>query len=223
VKGATALAVTATLGGCSAVDGMVSGQPTEAVAAQFASAWAACGAPLTAEAAFDQAAVAKAGWTITRRSSRLQIEDFEHPLDQPPVLRKDEYEATDWKRASDASELQIIRWNRVDPPLTADTCRTNAKLKSASAVDDLAARMSAKLARQPDRKGTLPRGGDFLTPRFDSNPRGWYWQMPTHDAYLTATDHNASFEVVAMPDRSKLDQYSSDRPENRIPDAGVGQ
>ena len=28
-----------------------------------------------------------------------------------------------------------------------------------------------------DEKGELPRGGDFLTPRFDKPSMGYYWAM----------------------------------------------
>jgi hypothetical protein len=207
------------LSGCSAVDGMMSGQPSEVIAAQFAEGWKACGTPLTAEGAFDQAAVSKAGWKPTSRILHLvtSIDQRAVPLNSAPVLRDDEYEATVWTRQGQDGTLNISRWGVADGRDLADQCDISGKLNKAKSADVLADRLSQMLGRPADRKGETARGGDFLTPRFDTNPRAWYWQMPQHDVYLMIFEGTgARLEILAMPNRVALYEYPLEEPTRRI-------
>ena len=55
-----------------------------------------------------------------------------------------------------------------------------------------------------------------VTAALDVLPRCSY-PLPQHDIYLTDFDgQSVRIEVVAMPDRERLDEYSPDRPEARI-------
>ena len=67
------------------------------------------------------------------------------------------------------------------------------------------------------------RGGrptrDALTPGFgDIDSTIHYWALPRNDAYVSFTeDGYLRLEVLAMPDRTALDEYHPDNPETRIP------
>jgi hypothetical protein len=205
--------------GCSAVDGMISGETPEMIATKFAEGWKACGALLTAEGAFDQAAVSKAGWKPTSRILHLvtSIEQRAVPPDSAPVLRDDEYESTIWARQGQNATLNITRWGVADGRDLADRCDIVGKLNAAKSADLLADKLSQVLGRPVDRKGETSRGGDFLTPRFDANPRAWYWQMPQHDVYLLVNEGiGARLEILAMPNRVALYEYPLEEPTRRI-------
>lgn len=191
-------------------------EPTEVVT-MFADALSACSAGLTATGTIDQAAMARAGWHIVKRTTRLELEDRTFAPNAYPALRPGEYEATRWVREGYPSEIELIRADGTPDGLV-DYCDMPARTEDAKAADTVVAGMAGRFGRAPDRKGELPRGGDFLTPRFDTPNTGYYWAMDRNDAYLTVSDDgHVRLSVLAMPDRSKIDQYSPDRPENRIP------
>lgn len=210
------MAIAAMLAGCGGL-ASVSGQPPEAVAVQFAEGWKACGASLTADGAFDQAAIARTGWTLTSRKVRHEAEERVLPVTNAPVLRAGEIESTEWTRQSQAAELNITRWDLADGRKMADRCELSSTLDSKASADVLADKISTMLGRPVDRKGETARGGDFLTPRSDTNPRAWYWQMPQHDLYLLVFDGAAvRLEILAMPDRAALYEYPREEPTRRI-------
>ena len=218
VRYAAALTALAMLAGCGGL-GFASGQPPEALATQFAGVWKACGTPLTADGAFDQAAIAKAGWQPTSRKVRFEIEERVAPLTTTPALRDGEYESTIWAGEGQrlAGTLNITRWGVADDRVIADKCEVSGTLDKAASAAVLAEKLSQMLSRPVDRKGETARGGDFLTPRFDTNPRAWYWQMPQHDVYLMVfEDTGARLEILAMPNRIALYEYPREEPTRRI-------
>lgn len=186
--------------------------------AAFDGALAACAAGLTEDGAIDQSGLPKAGWVITERTSRLDAEDRDHALDSLPDLAPNEYEATSWDSFRYEYPLSLIRWSAKSETRLADSCDLNARVKDEGAVEAVVAKLTEKFERPADRTGTLPRGGDFLTPRFDKASTGYYWAMDQHDVYLIAgEEEHLRLEVVAMPDREALDEYSPNNPERRIP------
>lgn len=186
--------------------------------ATFNGAIAGCTAGLTEDGAIDQAALAKASWIITERTSRLGGEHREHALDSLPELEASEYESTSWDSFQHHYPLELTRWSAKSETRLADSCQLRARVEDDKAVEDVLKKLTEKFERPADRSGTLPRGGDFLTPRFDKASTGYYWAMDQHDIYLTVgEDEHLRLEVVVMPDRDTLDEYSSDNPERRIP------
>ena len=193
-------------------------QSSVAVAALLADALKACGAPLAPHGVFDQGAIVAAGWRETKRTTRFEATDQVHAAGTIPELRAGEYEATEWSIAGRTGTLSVIRTDTLTPRLIADRCSINARLDSRDGLASLVAALSSHLGRRVDRAGEMPRGGDFLTPRFDAAPYGYYWQWPQHDVYLVVHDGvSVRLEINAMPDRAGLDRYSPDLPEARIP------
>lgn len=184
----------------------------------FSGAIAGCTAGLTENGGIDQAELAKAGWAITKRTSRLNANEREHDLDRVARLKPGEYETTSWDGFQHHYPLSLTRWSAESEIRLADSCQVNARVRDAKKVEDILGRFARKFGRKADRSGTLPRGGDFLLPRFDTPSTGYYWAMDQHDIYLTAgEDDHIQLEIVAMSDRSKIDEYSYDNPEHRIP------
>lgn len=58
------------------------------------------------------------------------------------------------------------------------------------------------MATDVQRRGELPRGGDFLLPRFDKAPMGYGWRYPEHDIELEVRDRDIVLKIVAAPDRA---------------------
>jgi hypothetical protein len=193
-------------------------QSAAAVVASFRDVIAGCALPLTTSGEIDQRALAAARWSVTSRKTRLDLEDKVLPLDAHPTLRLGEYEATDWQHAGHVESMQLIRGDLLSGSQSFDHCRLNARLTNATTdLNAVVAGIVAHFGRSADRTGAIPRGGDFLTPRSDPQMTGHYWQLPTHDVYLEISpDGFAVIDVVAMPNREKLDQYSPDRPERRL-------
>lgn len=186
--------------------------------ASFDGAIGGCTAGLTEAGLIDQKALAATGWKVTERTTRVGGEDRSHPLDSYPELADSEYEATTWKHKDHKYDLSLVRWDEKSDLRLADNCDLVAHVDSDKDIEAVLSALEAKFERKSDRSGTLPRGGDFLTPRFDKPSTGYYWAMPQHDIYLTVNEHrNLRLEVVAMPGRDTLDEYSSDNPERRIP------
>ncbi|GAB5487705.1 MAG: hypothetical protein Pars2KO_12750 [Parasphingorhabdus sp.] len=186
--------------------------------ASFNGAIAGCTAGLTETGLIDQKALAAAGWKVTERTSRLGGKDRDLPLDSYPELADSEYEATTWTHKDHKYDLSLVRWDEKSNLRLADSCDLVAHVNSDKDIEAVLYALETKFDRKPDRSGTLPRGGDFLTPRFDKPSTGYYWAMQQHDVYLTVNEtKNLRLEVVAMPDRGAVDEYSSDNPEQRIP------
>jgi len=212
------LLASATLAACGQSDSDVPAKSVGEVMSSLNGAIAGCAAGLTEDGAIDQAGLAKAGWVITERTTRLNADEREHELDSLPELEASEYESTSWDSFQHHYPLELTRWNAQSKTRLADSCQLNARVDDSKAVKGVIAKLAEKFGRKADRSGTLPRGGDFLTPRFDKASTGYYWAMDQHDVYLTVgEDEHLRLEVVAMPDRGALDEYSSDNPEVRIP------
>lgn len=203
------------LAACGAYDSRPVQSP-EQVAALFVAAIRGCTAGLTPEGKIDQTALAATGWRVTKRSTRYETESRDLPLDAFPKLRRMEYEATDWVRDGRPDELEVIR-SAVQSNGLADHCGLNARTRddtTAKAVIDM---LSRWFGRAPDRQGEQPRGGDFLTPRFDKAEMSHYWAMPRNDVYVNVRDGGLGLDVLTMPDRAAVDHTSYDHPEHRIP------
>jgi hypothetical protein len=216
-RGATLLHL-ALLGACGGPASKMPVQSTAAVVAAFRDVIAGCSAPLTNAGEIDQRALAASGWSVTSRTSRVNLEDRVYPLDAYPALRATEYEATQWQHTRHVGDMVLIRGDLVSSSRMLDHCTMNGRVsKRQNELDDVVAGLVAHFGRKPDRVGAVPRGGDFLTPRSDPQQTGFYWKLEKHDVYLqTAPGGFASIDVVAMPARDSLDKYSSDRPEHRI-------
>lgn len=177
-----------------------------------------CVAPLTGDGTFDQRAMVAAGWQERARTTRFEVSDQTHPPGSLPVLRRGEYEATEWALSGRVGVVSVIRHDTSSRQQIADMCSVDARLEQGVSVDTIVTAISARLGQQVAREGDLPRGGDFLTPRSDRAPHAYYWPAPQHDVYLVAFGAgDVRLEVYAMADRTKLDEYSPDRPERRIP------
>ncbi len=209
----TALALAA----CNTAGSDLVEQTPERVVAAFGDVISACSAQTSDNGVIDQKAVAAAGWLLKSRKSRHEITDTTHALDSYPTLRAGEYEATDWVHAGHAETMQLIRQDELTPDRLHDHCYMNGRVSSEADLAAVVSGISRLMGKAPDRTGAVPRGGDFLTPRNDPQQTGYYWSLPRHDVYLqTSPGLFANIDVVAMPNRAALDQYSSDRPENRI-------
>ena len=188
------LLVPALVMACSSGDSGLPGQDSAAVAAAFAAVIDGCSARLTADGSIDQAALGDGGWTRTGRTSQAGIE------------------ATTWQRSGVTGGLELVHY---DGEL-ADICMFDAQAAGSDGADRVLTALTRKLG-PPARQGKVPQGGDFLTPRKREDKHGYYWPLPRSDVYLTRfDDQNVRIEVLAMPDRASLDQYSPDRPESRI-------
>lgn len=213
----TVLAVAAIAGCAPARDDLPVQEPGPVVVG-FISALRACSAGLTPEGSIDQNAMAATGWQVISRQTRFEQQDRDLAVNAFPALRPQEYEATRWTRPGATSPIELVRWDTgTDGFDMLDKCVVGARVADDGATGQVIAAMTRVFGRPPDRHGLIPRGGDFLTPRFDPQSTGDYWALPRHDVYILSSDGYLSLEVVAMPDRSRLDQYSSDRPEHRIP------
>jgi hypothetical protein len=205
---------------CRASDDNVPTQSRAAVEALVGDVLHGCGAPLTGDGTFDQPAMAAAGWQERARTTRFEVSNQTHPPGSMPSLRRGEYEATEWALPGRIGVVTVIRHDTATRKHTADMCSVNARLEQRASVDTIVTAISAQVGHTIAREGDLPRGGDFLTPRFDQAPHAYYWQMTQHDVYLVAHGSgDVRLEVYAMADRTKLDEYSPDRPERRIPQA----
>ena len=192
-------------------------QEPQAVAAAIVAAVRACTAGLTSTGSIDQRAMAASGWRVVSRSTRLEAETRELTVGAYPTLRPGEYEATSWAREGVSNRIELIRSDG-GPGALHDYCNLAARTESRAAAERVVAAVAGHFGRRPDRSGARPRGGDFLTPRSDSEQVEHHWALPRNDAYLTiGDDGHVGLEVLAMADRATLDQYSPDRPENRIP------
>lgn len=192
-------------------------QDTARAIAVFERALGACSAGLTPSGGIDQRAIAASGWRVVSRSARTWTENRPLPVDAYPTLRPGEYETTEWTLDGSPSPLFGTRWHASSPEMH-DSCAVGARTESRATADQVVSALTRRFGRPPDRAGPLPRGGDFLTPRFDSELYGRYWALPRNDVYVTTGDDGyVSLEVVAMPNRAALDRYSPDNPELRVP------
>ena len=169
-------------------------QDSAAVVAAFGAVIDGCSAKLTADGSIDQAALGDGGWSQVERSNRGGVK------------------TAAWQRDDVDGRLEVVNYGSD----LADTCMLDAR----AAGSDGSAKVLAALTRKlgpPARHGAVPQGGDFLTPRESEDKTGYYWPLPTSDVYLTTfDDQTVRIEVLAMPDRAKLDEFSPDRPEARI-------
>jgi len=169
-------------------------QDSVAVAAAFAAVIDSCSARLKADGSIDQAALGDGGWTRVGLTNEAGIE------------------VTSWQHRKMEGRLELVDYTGK----LADNCMFDARAAGSDGADKVLAALTRKLGI-PARQGTVPQGGDFLTPRERENKVGYYWPLPQSDVYLTRFDDQiVRIEVLAMLDRDSLDPYSSDRPESRI-------
>lgn len=214
----TAILLCLTLAACgdSAGSDMPEQAPVRAVAA-FNDVITACSAGTSDAGVIDQRAMASAGWTVAARSMQLNAENRRVAVGEYPVLRAGEYEATEWRHAGHVGALHLVRWDELTTNRSPDTCMMDVRIADPAGLGAVLAGMTQRFARAPDRTGLVPRGGDFLTPRDDPQQTGHYWALPRNNIFLQISPNGfARIEVVAMPNRDTLDQYSPDRPENRL-------
>jgi hypothetical protein len=196
-----------------------SNQSAAEVSAAFASALDACSKPMAEDVgAFDQKAIAAAGWIITSRiiHNYENADERKADLTKLGALKAKQYENTKWQNYKHMNELEVIRGYAKTRPLP-DVCRIHGQVNTKEDAASVIASITKKTGFAIARKGEIPRGGDFLTPRFDGAPYSYYWELPQHNVYLTEFDgHAMRLDIEAVPDRSKLDP-NFDTPEHRIP------
>ena len=169
-------------------------QDSAAVAVAFGAVIDGCSAKLTDDGSIDHVALGDAGWMVVKRSDQGGIG------------------STTWQRDDVNGRLELVDYG----DQLADSCMFDARAAGPDGADKVLAALKRKLGA-PARQGGVPQGGDFLTPRETEDKTGYYWPLPHSDVYLTAfDDQTVRIEVLAMPDRASLDQYSPDRPEARI-------
>ena len=207
-------AVTALLlAGCGAGASDLPVQEPAQVVAAFSSAIAACTGALTGRGAVDTAALTRAGWQVTERT--VSGDNRAEP-GGGNALDGWQAEVTTLLRGDAPNRLFLTRYGATDGSLH-ERCAIDARVRRGQ-VEPLVATLTARIGRAPDRVGEQPRGGDFLTPRFDQPWLARYWQLPRHDLYLATKGRRfVRVEIVAMADRTSLDRFSPDRPEARIP------
>ena len=192
-------------------------QETEQVAGLMLAGLRGCSAGLTPEGSIDQGGLAASGWRVVSRMTQFETQDRQLAAGDYPRLRPDEYEFTEWTRDGLPNRMSLTRWDG-RPEAMRDECLVDGRVLNRAEAERVVAAMTGYFGRRPDRAGERPRGGDFLTPRFDQVWTAHYWAMPRNDAYLSINDHGyVRLEVLAMANRAALDEYSSDRPEIRIP------
>ena len=179
---------------CSSGGNSLPEQDSAAVAAAFAAVIEGCSAGLTPDGGIDQSELGAAGWKVAERSNRGGVE------------------TSSWQRDDVDGLLEFVRYGGD----LADSCMLDARAAGSDGAAKVLAAITSKLGA-PARQGAVPQGGDFLTPRETEDKTGYYWPLPKSDVYLTTfDDQTVRIEVLAMPDRASLDQFSPDRPEARI-------
>ena len=184
----------------------------------------ACAQPLTNDGSIDQDALAKKGWRIVSRKVMMNGTERAVPLDAYPVLKShdayNEYEQTRWIRAGSEQEVTLFRaklptgtQERIN-----DYCYSDISVNRRDDATKIKASLAAFIGRDADKIGIGPRGGDFLTPRFDQAPTISHWALPQHNVFLRDdNDELLRLEVIGIPDFTKLTRYSPDSSEYRIP------
>jgi hypothetical protein len=191
-----------------------------------------CTAALTDAGDIDEAALVASGWRPVRRTASVVVTEGNStgmqnrnvPAETPTELTNaDSYETSQWQRSGVAARLDLSRNGGVLPDRTMGECRIAMRGDEGTAAD-LGALLARRLGR-PTGTGTRSAGGDWLTPRwFEPEIRVRYWRRPQHDVYfVTSVEDHAAIEVVAMPDRDALDQWSTSRPEAKFTADTSGQ
>jgi hypothetical protein len=179
---------------CSSGGSSLTEQDSAAAAAAFGAVIDSCSARVTADGSIDQVTLGGSGWTRIERTNKAGIE------------------VTLWQHKELVGRLELVDY---DGEL-ADSCMFDARAAGSDGADKVLVALTRKLGA-PKRHGTVPQGGDFLTPRKLEKKVGYYWPLSRSDVYLTVfDDQTVRIEILAMPDRQGLDRYSSDRPESRI-------
>lgn len=191
-------------------------QDADQVALLFAETIGACSA-MPVNLRIDQQAIANSGWRPVRRFVTWPGNERDVPLSEQVQLRGEETEFTEWAREGLPNRLSVSRSN-YGQDVFRDSCSVDARTRNEEEAGRVVRALNRLFRQEPERSGVLPRGGDFLTPRFDKARYGRYWPMPGHAAYLTTADNGyMSLQLVAMPDRDRLDRYHPDNPLHRIP------
>lgn len=184
----------------------------------------ACAQPLTKDGSIDQAALTKKGWRVVSRTVMMNGTERKVPLDAYPALKSyetyAEYEETRWTRSGSDQAVTLIRATLPTGNETRshDYCSSNVSINRPDDAAKIKASLAAFIGRDPDKIGTGPRGGDFLTPRFDKAPTISHWALPQHNIFLRDdNDEQLRLEIIGIPDFTTLTRFSPDSVENRIP------
>ncbi len=183
-----------------------------------------CAQPLTKDGSIDQAALARKGWRIVSRTVMMNGTERAVPLGAYPALKSydvyDEYELTRWTRTGSKQVVTLVRSKL--PTGTEDRvhdyCSSDINVNRREDVAKIKASLAAFIGREADKTGTGPRGGDFLTPRFDKSPTISHWALPQHNLFLRDdNDEQLRLEIIGIPDFTKLTRFSPSSAEYRIP------
>jgi hypothetical protein len=213
--------VVLTLTACAAEPSTLLRDDAAAITNAVAKALDACTAPLTEGGDIDDAALVAAGWTPIRRTvsnvvtegNSTGMRDRAVPPAMPTELTdSNAYESSEWRVPSLNARLHLSRNGGPISERTMSECRLAVRGDN-SAGRDVAAQLLVRYG-STDGDGTRSAGGDWLTPRwFEPDIRVRYWRRPSHDIYwVSSLDDHATLEVVAMPDREALDEFSTSRP-----------
>ncbi len=189
-----------------------------------------CGQPIKPDGTIDQATIAKAGWKITSRKVNIDNEERDVPIDSYPPLKGSyeageyfigaQYERTLWTYKGAKPQLALVRHHVSENGRSEgsnDYCSIRFDLNGGDA-EKVSAGLVGHFGKQPDKAGNGKLGGDFLLPRFDKEPFISYWELPQHNIFLRNDgDGQLSVDIIAIPDRTRLDPSSADHPDNRIP------
>jgi hypothetical protein len=224
VRAFAAIALIA-ISGCAAEPSTVPRADASAITEAVAKALDACTAPLTEAGDIDDAALVAAGWTPVRRlvsavvtqGNSTGMRDRAVPPAVPTELAdSSSYESSDWSFPGIGSPLYLSRNGGPISERTMAECRLTVRGDD-SAARDVAAQLLVRYG-PTDGDGIRSPGGDWLTPRwFEPEIRVRYWRRPSHDVYwVSSLEDHATIEVVAMPDRDALDQFSTSRPQAKF-------
>lgn len=200
--------------------------PRDAIVAGAQRTLAGCTVPLDPNGDINEAGLTAAGWTpATRtRSAIVEVNNTVGPQDQPqPPTRPsklnaaNEHESSVWRAPGLPAELYLSRNGGPFETRMPGECSIQFR-GDARETGDLVRDLLTRKYGRPVRVGTRSAGGDWLTPRwFESEIHAQYWRLPRHDVYWVSSDPRfAAIEVVAMPDRAKLDKWSNAQPDSRV-------
>ncbi len=149
------------------------------------------------------------GWQpVMHRIDEKGQESF-MPPDVPEELAADQFETSFWKLSGYEQKLSVSRG-------VASLGQCNAEIgpTDQSSVRDA---IQQAMGRSPDLTGERRRGGDWLSPRDDTATQAFYWRTQEHDVYVfLPPDDAVGVQVIAMPDRSKPEDYPYDQPRHII-------
>lgn len=187
---------------------------------------AGCTGPLAPDGNIGEASLRAAQWVPIKRvqtdvvdnGTTISAVDKQVPVDTPSTLAADrQSESSEWTHSGIVGTLYLTRFGGAVGVQNVGECTMAFRGKGKATAEAIRKQLVSKYGA-PQRVGTRSSGGDHLTPRFgEGEIHAQYWQRLTHDIYWVSDASNAaSVEVVAMPDRAKLDPTSSGNPQFRV-------